>query len=189
MLRIRLLLHTFHLNCSKTIDNLRGGITRSAFCRMAISDFCTVIQENGIIDKDTIEERNQIVYSSDPIISSWVSIEILTTIDNLRGKRSRSEFFRMAVNEFCEAIIEIGSTSCNSGKSPNLDPITKPKKTGLLVAVLPVVLALIFIRQTPWMRRDDLGIIFEFSHYAWPDVFPRRMGCFYGEHGSSWGYT
>jgi hypothetical protein len=114
----------------KTIDNLRGGITRSAFCRMAISDFCTVIQENGIIDKDTIEERNQIVYSSDPIISSWVSIEILTTIDNLRGKRSRSEFFRMAVNEFCEAIIEIGSTSCNSGKSPNLDPITKPKKTG-----------------------------------------------------------
>jgi hypothetical protein len=112
------------------IDCLREKISRSAFCRMAISEYCAAIQENGIIDKDPMEERNQIDYSSDPIISAYVSLELLTTIDSLREKMSRSAFFRMALSEYCAAVQEIGPNSSNSENSRNVDRITKPKETG-----------------------------------------------------------
>lgn len=112
-----------------TIGSLRGNMSRSAFCKMAISEYCTAIQENGIIDKDLIEEQSQIVYSSNPIISAYVSPELLTTIDSLRGKMSRSAFFRMAVSEYCIVVQEIGSNSSNSENSRNVDTITKPRKS------------------------------------------------------------
>jgi hypothetical protein len=102
-----------------TINSLRGNICRSIFCRMAISDFCSVIQENGINDKDIIEERNQIVRSSNLVISAHISPELFTIIDCLRGKNSRSSFFRMAVSEFCAAIEEIGFNSSTSENSRN----------------------------------------------------------------------
>lgn len=114
------------------IDCLRETITRSAFCRMAISEYCIFIQENGIIDNGFTEERNNIDYYSDLIISAYVSLELITKIDCLRGNLSRSTFFRMAVTEFCEAVQEIGSNSSNSENSRNVDKTKKLKKSEVI---------------------------------------------------------
>jgi|GEM_PF-6342006 len=75
---------------------------------------------HGIIDKDLIEERNKIVHSSNPVISAYISPELFTIIDSLRGNMSRSEFCRMAISEYCSALQEMESNSSNSKNSRNV---------------------------------------------------------------------
>lgn len=87
--------------------------------KILIIEKCLINERNGIIDKDLIEERNQIVHFPNPVISAYISPELFITIDNLRGKMSRSAFCRMALSEYCSAIQEMGSNSSNSKNSRN----------------------------------------------------------------------
>ena len=63
-------------------------------------------------------------------------------------------------------------------------PMNHPNDLGtLLVTVLPVVLILtITVRIPVPLSAEGVLYFFCFGHGSWPDIFPRRMGCFCSEY-------
>lgn len=112
----------------ETIEEIDEYI--EAFRKFLIIERYEINLRNNIIDKDLAEKRHRIVYGLNPVISTWVSDDLLITIDNLRGKMSRSAFCRMALSEYCTALQEMGSDFSVSKDSRNVEyKIKKNKKS------------------------------------------------------------
>lgn len=108
---------------SDTIEEIEEEVRRNL-----IIEKCRINKMNGIIDKELMEIRNKLVHSSNPVISAYISPELFTIIDSLRGDMSRSAFCRMAISEYCSAIQEMGCNSSSSKNSRNEKKLIKKSK-------------------------------------------------------------